>query len=267
MHDMDLLKYNREAWAKLVQEGNQWTVPVSAEEFAAAKQGIAKIYLTPTKPIPNYWLGNLKGKKVLCLASGGGQQGPLLTALGAEVTVFDNCPAQLEKDALVAARERYAITLKQGDMRDLSCFADETFDLIVHPVSNVFVDDILVVWRETFRVLKFGGALLSGFCNPITFVFDLHKWDHEKVFELKYKIPYSDLRDLPKEELEERVKNKEPMEFGHTLEDQIGGQIVAGFVLNGFYEDNSGWGDLLDPFIDTFLATKAQKPACKKKEK
>jgi len=30
-----------------------------------------------------------------CLASGGGQQGPVLAAAGAHVTVFDNSPRQL----------------------------------------------------------------------------------------------------------------------------------------------------------------------------
>jgi len=257
---MDLLKYNREAWEKQVKEGNKWTILASTEEIAEARIGNVKIYLTPTKPIPPSWIGDIAGKKVLCLASGGGQQGPLYAALGAVVTVFDNCPAQLEKDAQVALREHFNITLKQGDMRDLSCFPDATFDYIVHPVSNVFVDNVRVVWKEAYRVLKPGGLLVSGFCNPIFYIFDIDKWDREKIFEVKYKVPYSDLDQLPKEQLEKRIADQEPMEFGHTLQDQIGGQIDAGFAIVGFYEDNSGWGDLLDPYIDTFIATKAVKP-------
>lgn len=256
---MDLLKYNRQAWTKQVEEGNKWTLPLTSEEVAEAKMGHVKLLLTPTVNVPKSWYGDVKGKRVLCLASGGGQQGPTFAALGASVTVFDNCPAQLEKDAMVAKRDGLDITIAQGDMRDLSRFSNETFDLIFHPVSNVFVDNILVVWKEAYRVLKKGGVLLSGICNPIVYIFNIAKWEKDHVLEVDYKIPYSDLEQLPKIELEQRIKDLEPMEFGHSLADQIGGQINAGFVISGFFEDNSGWDDLLDPYIDTFIGTKASK--------
>ena len=73
----------------------------------------------------------------------------------------------------VAEREGLAIRLELGDMRDLSRFGGETFDLVFHPVSNCFVDDVLPVWRECFRVLKRGGALLAGFVNPLLYIFDI----------------------------------------------------------------------------------------------
>lgn len=256
---MDILAYNRAAWEKEAAQGNKWTIPVSAEEVACAKTGVATLLLTPTKPTPKEWLGDVRGKKVLCLASGGGQQGPLFAALGAEVTVFDNCPAQLKKDRFVAEREGFTIRLEQGDMRDLSRFPNETFDLIFHPVSNIFVDDVRAVWRESHRVLKKGGRLLSGVANPVLFIFDLNLWDKTKEMKVRYKIPYSDLESLPKDELDERLKAGEPIEWGHSLQDLIGGQIDAGFLIAGFFEDNSGWGDLLDPYIDTFFATLAVK--------
>jgi SAM-dependent methyltransferase len=164
----------------------------------------------------------------------------------------------LEKDREVAEREGLTLALEQGDMRDLSRFPDEWFSLIFHPTSNCFVDDILAVWRESYRVLKQGGILLSGFCNPVTFIFDLKEWDDHKNLVVRYKIPYSDLQQLPKEELDARINAKETLEFGHSLEDQIGGQIAAGFSIQGFYEDSSG-GDLLDSYLNTFIATKAIK--------
>lgn len=256
---MDIVKHNREAWEKEVKEGNKWTLPVSEEEIKEARLGNVRIFLTPTKPIPPSWYVGLKGKKVLCLASGGGQQGPLYAALGAEVTVFDNCPAQLAKDDLVAKREKMEIRLVQGDMRDLSCFKDESFDYIVHPVSNVFVDNVLPVWKEAYRVLKKGGIMVSGFCNPLLYIFDLDLWDETGKLDVRYKIPYSDLGQLPKAVLEKRIADKEALEWGHSLSDQIGGQIDAGFLIAGFFEDNSGWDELLDPYIDTFIATKAVK--------
>ncbi|MET0423076.1 MAG: class I SAM-dependent methyltransferase, partial [Actinoplanes sp.] len=73
----------------------------------------------------------LAGVDVLCLASGGGQQGPTLAAAGARVTVLDNSPRQLEQDELVARRDDVPLRTMLGDMRGLSAFADSSFDLVV----------------------------------------------------------------------------------------------------------------------------------------
>jgi SAM-dependent methyltransferase len=129
---------------------------------------------------------------VLCLASGGGQQGPILAAAGARVTVFDNSPQQLAQDRHVARRDRADLATVEGDMRDLSAFADASFDLIVHPTSNLFVPDVRPVWRECFRVLRPGGVLLAGFCNPILYLFDQELAD-DGVLQVRHALPYSDL--------------------------------------------------------------------------
>ncbi|MGB5060478.1 MAG: hypothetical protein WBO48_17395, partial [Candidatus Promineifilaceae bacterium] len=89
----DIRAYNREAWNRAVSQGNIWTLPVSPEAIAQARQGEWRILLTETKPTPRHWFpADLTGVDVLCLASGGGQQGPILAAAGANVTVFDNSP-------------------------------------------------------------------------------------------------------------------------------------------------------------------------------
>jgi SAM-dependent methyltransferase len=251
---MDLLEHNREAWTREVESGNKWTIPVDSAAVEKARRGEWELLLTPTIPVPRDWCGSLPGAKVLCLASGGGQQGPLLAAAGARVTVFDNCPSQLERDGMVAEREGLGIELAQGDMRDLSRFAEASFDLVFHPVSNCFVDDAEIVWRECARVVKPGGRLLAGFCNPGAYIFDLHAWGTPSALQVKYSIPYSDLGQLPPEELAERIEGKQALEYGHSLDSQIGGQIKAGFAITGFYEDIAN-GDLLDPYIKTFIAT------------
>lgn len=256
---MDLLQYNREAWDREVAQGNEWTVPVSAEKIAEARKGIWEVLLTPLRPVPRDWFPPLKGKRVLALASAGGQQGPIFAAAGAEVTVFDNSPAQLAQDRLVAEREGLALDLVQGDMKDLSCFADGTFDLIFHPCSNCFVPDVKPVWREAHRVLKKGGVLLSGFCNPVVFTTD-PELEAKGILQLKYKIPYSDLTSLTDEERRRYTDKGEPLAFGHTLEDQIGGQISAGFAITGFFEDS--WGEekgLIHSFLSCYIATRAVK--------
>jgi ubiquinone/menaquinone biosynthesis C-methylase UbiE len=258
---IDLLAHNRLAWDKEVERGNQWTVPVTVESVANARQGNWQILLTPTIPVPREWFPEeLNGVKVLCLASGGGQQGPILAAAGAQVTVFDNSPRQLEQDRLVADREGLEIETVQGDMADLSTFADGCFDLIVHPVSNVFVPQVRPVWREAYRVLQRGGVLLAGFTNPAIYLFDFDQITREKRLMVKHKIPYSDLESLSAEEKQYYIQAHLPFEFGHTLDDQIGGQIEAGFVLTGFYEDRFPAGeDLLSEYIAVFMATRGLK--------
>lgn len=256
---MDLTRYNRDAWDQEVANGNEWTQPVSREVISQAKSGNWQVVLTPLKPVPKDWFPDLRGKKVLGLASAGGQQGPILAAAGAEVTIFDNSPAQLGQDQKVAERENLKIELIQGDMSDLSCFQDESFDLIFHPCSNCFVPDIKPVWKEAYRVLKKGGSILSGFLNPISFAMD-PELEEKGILQIKYKIPYSDLTSLTENERKRYTDKGEPLCFGHTLQDQIGGQIKAGFVVTGFYEDS--WtkenGPLHD-YLDSFIATRAEK--------
>lgn len=257
----NVLDHNRLAWDKEVENANPWTIPVDTETVAKARHGDWQILLTPTIPVPRDWFPvNLADIEVLCLASGGGQQGPILAATGAKVTVFDNSPRQLEQDRMVAKRENLHIEIVQGDMADLSVFADERFDLIVHPVSNVFVPYVRPVWHEAYRVLRPGGVLLSGFTNPAMYLFDFDLIEREKILDVRYKIPYSDLESLSEEEKQHYISEHLPFEFGHTLDDQIGGQIESGFVLTGFYEDRYPAGeDLLSEYMAVFIATRALK--------
>lgn len=253
----DVLAHNRAAWDKKVEEQDRWTRPVAKEFIERAKQGSIELFLTPTKPVPLSWFPELKGNRTLCLASGGGQQGPLLAASGAVVTVFDNSPKQLSQDRFVAERDGLTIETVMGDMADLSLFPDERFGLIVHPCSNCFVPDIRPVWRECFRVLRRGGILLTGFSNPVRYIFDDERMENGSL-EVRHAIPYSDLIDLP----EAARPPMRPLMFGHTLADQIGGQLDAGFVLGGFYEDgfDEPEKDPISRYLDTFIATRAVKP-------
>ena len=255
---MDIRSYNRRAWDREVERKNPWTVPVSSEVIAAARQGNWDIDLTPTRPVPHTWFPNLQGLDLLCLASGGGQQAPILAAAGAKVTVLDNSPGQLAQDRLVAERDALDLTLVEGDMANLSMFSDASFDLVVHPVSNVFVPHVRPVWAEAYRVLRSGGVLLAGFTNPVTYIFD-QQLAERGILQVRYSLPYSDLTSLSHEERQRYVEQEEPLEFGHTLEDQIGGQCDAGFQIAGFYEDYDP-GDALASYMPTFIATRAVKP-------
>ena len=256
---MNIRSYNREAWNKLVEQKDRWTRPVSGAEIEQAREGMVSILLTPTKHVPPDWFPPLPGLKVLCLASGGGQQGPILAAAGADVTVYDNSPRQLEQDRHVAEREGLELRTVEGDMADLSCFEDDSFEFIFHPASNCFAEDVTKVWAEAFRVLAPGGTLVAGMVNPVPFLFD-RELEKSGVFQLKYGVPYSDAASLPPEELQALIEAGEPLVFAHSLEDQIGGQLAAGFRLIGFYEDDWGGEEAIDQYCPSSFATRAEKP-------
>ncbi|MEO9593127.1 class I SAM-dependent methyltransferase [Rhodopirellula bahusiensis] len=261
MNDADVRKHNQVSWDKQVAESNRWTVPVDGETIQRARTGDFSIVLTPTKPVPKDWFPPLTGTPTLCLASAGGQQAPILAAAGARVTLLDNSPGQLGQDRLVADREGLKMEFMEGDMADLSIIGDDTFDFIFHPCSNVFVPKILPVWRECYRVLRSGGTLLTGFVNPLRFIFEDERKENGNL-NVCYKLPYSDLNHLQETHIKKSIEDGFALEFGHTLNDQIGGQLKAGFLLSGFYEDryHAADEDPLSNFLDTFIATRAIKP-------
>ena len=251
---------NRKAWDALVASGNRWTLPVSSREIEAARRGEWHIVLTPTVPVPEAWFPDPAGTRVLCLASGGGQQGPILAAAGFRTTVFDNSPRQLAQDRTVAEREGLDLEIVEGDMRDLTVFEDEAFDLIVHPVSNCFVPDINPVWAECARVLRTGGELLAGFTNPVRYLFPDDLEHESDLLCVANRIPYSDLKQLSEDKQAKYITDGEPFEFGHSLEDQIAGQLRVGLVLIDLFEDvYAPDEDALSRYIPSFVATRARK--------
>lgn len=242
---------NSETIDRWVEEGWEWGIPISHEKYLDAQNGNWRMVLTPTREVPKSWFGQLKGKKVLGLASGGGQQMPIFAALGAECTVLDYSEKQLESERLVAEREKYNIRIVRADMSKPLPFEDEEFDLIFHPVSNCYVEDVCSIWKECYRVLKRGGVLLAGLDNGINYLFD----EDEKI--LINSLPFNPLKN--EDQMEQLKEQDGGIQFSHTLEDQIGGQLKAGFRLEDLYEDTNGEGNLHEHNIPTFWATKSVK--------
>lgn len=243
---------NAETIDRWCADGWEWGVPISHEEYLAAKEGRWQVLLSPTKPVPHSWFGELNGKKVLGLASGGGQQMPIFAALRAECTVLDYSQHQLESEAMVARREGYEIKIIRADMTKPLPFPDDCFDLIFHPVSNCYVEQVEPIWRECFRVLKPGGALLAGLDNGVNFWFD----DDEE--RIAYTMPFNPLVHPEQMALLERQDCG--VQFSHTIDEQIGGQLKAGLMLTDVYEDTNGAGNLHEHNIPSFWVTRAVKP-------
>src|SRR4051794_22774461 len=126
---MDVFAYNRRAWDRQAQTGNRWPGPVGPHGLDAPRRRAWQGGPPPTRPVPRGWFPALAGLEILCLASGGGQQGRVLAAAGAAVTVLDASPVQLARDRLVADREGLPLRTVEGDMADLSAFPEGTFGL------------------------------------------------------------------------------------------------------------------------------------------
>ena len=258
---MKYTELNSKAISQWAENGWIWGQPVTHEMFADAGWTSRLICLTPQKLVPREWFKpflteneRLDGCKLLGLASGGGQQIPLFTALGAECTVLDYSDKQLESERLVAEREGYAVNIVKADMTLRLPFDDASFDLIFHPVSNCYIEDVQHVWDECFRVLKPGGVLLSGLDNGVNYVFE--DTDGGNGFTAANKLPYNPLKDPVL--MERAMKGDGSVQFSHTMEEQVGGQLKAGFTLTDLYEDTDDVG--IGMFMPCYLATRSVKP-------
>jgi len=262
---MKYTELNSKAISEWVEDGWIWGQPITHEMYVNASFDSRFLCLTPQKLVPREWFkpfltGNdrLDDCKLLGLASGGGQQIPLFSALGADCTVLDYSDKQLESERLVAEREGYSVNIVKADMTLHLPFDDASFDLIFHPVSNCYIEDVQHVWDECFRVLKPGGVLLSGMYNGVDYVFEDE--NGECILTATNKLPYNPLKDHVL--MERAMKGDGSVQFSHTMEEQVGGQLKAGFTLTDLYEDMDDEG--IGAFMPNFLATRSVKPGGKR---
>ena len=177
---------------------------------------------------------------------------PIFAALGAKCTVLDYSEKQLESERVFAEREGYNIEIIRADMTKPLPFPDESFDIIFHPVSNCYVREVKPIWKECCRILKKGGVLLSGLDNGMNFIIDEN--DETRIVN---KLPFDPLSD---EELYRKgIESGSGVQFSHTLQEQLGGQLEAGLILTDLYEDLNGYGKLDELNIPSFWASRAIK--------
>jgi len=253
---MSYTETNARAWDAWAENGCLWTIPISHEDFLKAKQGSWGVYLTPCVPVPRDWFLPFEGCRLLGLASGGAQQMPVFAALGADCTILDYSDTQLQKERDVSIREGYEIKIIKADMTKRLPFEDNAFDLIFHPVSNCYIENVQHVWDECYRVLRPGGVLLAGFDNGINFLFE-----DKRPLKIVNKLPYNPLK-MSEKERRRIEKNYEAYQFSHTMEEQVGGQLRAGLALTHLFEDTDrpGYASAISKHIPIYAATRAVKP-------
>ena len=253
METTDYTSINSKTIDNWIEHGWEWGIPITHDEYVKALNGEWAVLLTPVKPVPKSWFPALKGKRLLGLASGGGQQMPIFSALGASCTVLDYSDVQLASEKMVAEREKYQIDIVKADMTKTFPFGDGSFDIIFHPVANCYIEDVYHVWNECYRVLKSGGTLLAGLDNGLNFLFD----DEKLPLTVSNKLPFNPLKN--REQYQKIEEARDGIQFSHTMEEQIGGQLKAGFILKDLYEDRNNSG-LLKDYAPSFVATLAVKP-------
>lgn len=226
----ELAQYNQTRWEELAQAQVEFTLP-----FLDLTVEKARAWLEDTDLIGRF-VGDLAGKKVLCLAASGGQQSAVFGLLGAQVTVFDLAPTQLERDRQAATHYGYKVKTVAGDMRDLSAFADNSFDLVYQAYSINFVPSVAPVFSEVARVLRPGGLYHMQCANPFTQSVDSEAWDGETYllhhpyidgFEVTKYYPHWDIED---DDGGWRQINS-PREFRHALSTVINTLVANGFVI------------------------------------
>ena len=215
-------KHNRGAWDRMARGGHRFAQPAQEAEFK-----------NPLKTLDRWgWLGDsIYGQRVLCLASGGGRQGPLYAAAGAIVTVVDISGAQLEIDRKVAADRGLQLKTVEASMDDLSMFAPADFDIVIHPVSTCYVPDVAPVFREVAKVLCSGGLYISQHKTPTSLQAEVKR--SERGYELTE--PYYRTGPLP-EVKASRHREEGTLEYLHRWDQLIGGICQAGMVIEDLVE-------------------------------
>lgn len=255
MKNMDYISFNASIWDNINECLTDKSTAISHEEYIAAKNGALDVTLAGIKKVPREWFPKLAGADVLGLASGGGQQCPVFAAHGASVTVVDISEHQLANEKYVAKRENYKINIVRADMAKPLPFPDNSFDMIFHPVSNCYIEDILPLWRDCARVIRPGGILMMAFVKEEFFLFD-PDFKNEDFLISRHTLPFHPLRDLTREQIQAKQENGMPLAFSHTLTEQLGGLMKAGFMLTDMFEDCDG-GGLFDQYMNSYVAVRA----------
>jgi SAM-dependent methyltransferase len=221
----DAYNYNRERWEALVKAGALFTRPwLDLDEYSARE----RLYLEDV-------VTDVAGKRVLCLASGGGQQSAAFAFLGADVAVLDISSGQLAQDQAAAKHYGFQVETAQGDMRDLSTFESHSFDIVWHPYSLNFVPRAVDVFREVARVLRNGGIYHFMAANPFASGIGSGDWNGDGYSLRQFYLDGAELtyedEDWVFRGEQPQQKIQGPREYRQTLSSLLNGLVNCGFVL------------------------------------
>lgn len=215
--------HNARAWNALARGGDPLAQPATDDELRDSSSLVDAAG----------WLGDVRGRRVLCLAAGGGRHSAMYAALGATVTVVDLSSEMLALDRAVARERGFDVRLVETSMDDLSMFAVGEFDAVVHPVSTCYVPDVQGVFREVARVTHGGGLYVSQHKSPASLQTTLRP-----AASGRYEVaePYYRTGPLPTAAEPSALRERRTLEFLHRWEELVGGMCQAGFVIEDLLE-------------------------------
>lgn len=279
--------HNRAAWDRLAKKQDRLAKPARDVDFANPLRSVDG---------PGWLGGDIRGQRVLCLAAGGGRQGPIYAAAGAIVTVVDISPAMLELDRAVAAERKIDLRTIEASMDNLAMLGDGSFDLVIHPVSTCYVPSVLPVYREVARVLVAGGLYISQHKQPASLQASLEADRGAYRLETSYYEPEStqsndsvsgvvDAKSAQHSPLGQRATRKQPLppatkpnlireegtlEYVHRWEELLGFMCRCGLVIEDLTEPRHGRADALgdsfahrSQFLAPYVRVKARKLGAK----
>jgi ubiquinone/menaquinone biosynthesis C-methylase UbiE len=226
-------KYNRDRWRALASVNALYTRPKLDLDEATSR-----VLLDPDGT-----LGDLRGKRVLCLAAGGGRQSAAFGLLGAEVTLVDLSEEQLERDRQMARHYNLVMTLIQGDMRDLSMLPPQAFDIVYHPYSLNFVPDAEQVFRQVRRVIRQGGLYDLMCANPFAIGVQSSDWNGSGYTVSAYYVQGQRVQCEDEVWVYDRNTHGSippSVEYRQTLSKLVNGLVENGFVIFRVQETNAG---------------------------
>lgn len=214
--------HNRQAWDELVTGQRCFTRPAKDEDLKDPLHTVDAIG----------WLGgDIRQQQVLCLAAGGGRQSAIYAAAGAHVTVVDLSPAMLELDRQVAAERGFSIQIVESSMDNLSVFSQDTFDIVIHPVSTCYLPDIQPIFQEVARVIRPQGIYISQHKQPTSLQTNIQRsangWELVEPYYREGPLPAVN---------DSRLREEGTWEYLHRWEEILGGICRAGFVIEDFIE-------------------------------
>ena len=250
-----MLEQNRRAWDERVRRGQSHTETARESDFR-----------DPLGVMDDCgWLeGSVRGKRILCLAAGGGKHSVLFATAGASVTVVDLSPAMLDLDRRMAKERGLAVRVVESSMEDLSMFPAAGFDVVIQPVSTCYVPDIVAVYRQVARVTAAGGLYISQHKQPATLQAEV--LPSARGYTLSE--PYYRTGPLPPVMEGSQHREAGTIEFLHRWQELIGGLCRSGFVIEDLVEPRHG-DPLAEPgtfkhrsaFVPPFVTLKARRTA------
>ena len=205
-------------------------------------------------------------RSVLCLAAGGGQQGPAFAGLGIRTTVVDVSPEQLARDRQVAAERNLNLECLEADISDLRLLDGREYDLVYQPVSTWYLADLHRLYESVARLLRPAGTYWVEHWNPLRMQLDgLGRWSGEG-YRVVRPITGAEPVMLTGDGPEEPFSPGTSRHYVHSLQSLLGDMCAVGLELVDVRHRTvgnplapPGSAEHLAAFVPPFIAVLARK--------